>query len=375
LCRNAGEIAAMRILHVLPELNRSGAEIMLLTGAEEMRKTGHSHSILLVKKDGGALAGPIRDAGFPVEFHWLWKTPLAAWRFGQILKRLDPDIVHVEVEYNHAMFSAIARLQGRGVTRTIHNVFRFSGLHRARKIAQRWLLSRAGVHYVACSRSVRQNEISHLKLSPRVIDNWFDVAHFLPPSEAQRADARTALGIAQGAFVMATVGNCAAQKNHTALIDALAVLNKETEVTLLHAGREDEGHSERALAQNLGVAEKAIFAGIVEDVRGILHAADVFVLPSFIEGSSIALLEAAAAGLPCLLTNVGLTPEIADQDGVTVIKPTTDSIVSAVRAWKAQPLPHLRQKGLQLSDYVRARFSPARGAAEYAELYAQLKKT
>jgi len=79
------------------------------------------------------------------------------------------------------------------------------------------------------------------------------------------------------------------------------------------------------LTQELGVAAHVIFAGERNDVSEILREVNISVLPSLSEGLSNSLLEAMAAGLPVVATNVGGNPEIV-QDGKTgYLVPARDS--------------------------------------------------
>ena len=70
------------------------------------------------------------------------------------------------------------------------------------------------------------------------------------------------------------------------------------------------------MAESLGLAEAVHFLGQRQDVPDLLNAMDIFVLPSYSEGVSLALLEAMAAGLPVIATAVGGLPEVVE-DGVT----------------------------------------------------------
>src|SRR5262249_60822245 len=75
------------------------------------------------------------------------------------------------------------------------------------------------------------------------------------------------------------------------------------------------------LAQELAIEPQITFVGNVSDVRGYLGAADIFVLPSEAEGISNALLEAMAAGLACIATSVGGSPEVLDNGSCGVLLP------------------------------------------------------
>ena len=63
------------------------------------------------------------------------------------------------------------------------------------------------------------------------------------------------------------------------------------------------------MAASLGLADAVHFLGQRQDVPDLLNAMDIFVLPSYSEGVSLALLEAMAAGLPVIATAVGASPK------------------------------------------------------------------
>jgi glycosyltransferase involved in cell wall biosynthesis len=107
-----------------------------------------------------------------------------------------------------------------------------------------------------------------------------------------------------------------ALKNHRALIEAMPALLAECpDLCLVLAGDGPLGAVLKEQAAALGVAQAVRFLGVRTDVSSILPAFDIFALPSLTEGLSIALLEACAAGLAIVASDVGGNPEIA-QDGV-----------------------------------------------------------
>jgi len=80
------------------------------------------------------------------------------------------------------------------------------------------------------------------------------------------------------------------------------------------------------LARRLGISKRVRFAGRreQEDVVGLLHLADVFVLPSYYEGFGVALLEAQAAGLPVVAAEVGGVREVLDGGRTGLLVPPAD---------------------------------------------------
>jgi glycosyltransferase involved in cell wall biosynthesis len=116
-----------------------------------------------------------------------------------------------------------------------------------------------------------------------------------------------------------------ALKNHALVLDILpALLRQFPRLRLVLVGDGELQATLGAQAAALGVTAQVVFAGAQADVARLLPALDVFVLPSLTEGLSIALLEAAAAGLPIVATAVGGNPEIVRHGDTGLLVPPAD---------------------------------------------------
>ena len=126
-----------------------------------------------------------------------------------------------------------------------------------------------------------------------------DLTRFAVPVD--RATVRAGLGIAQETPVVITVGEHIPRKNHEACIRAIAAIPG---LTLLFCGVGELEAPLRALAEALAIADRVQFLGFRRDVPALLAASDLFLFPSFQEGLPVSLMEAMAAGLPCIVSNV-----------------------------------------------------------------------
>lgn len=126
-----------------------------------------------------------------------------------------------------------------------------------------------------------------------------DIGRFGAPVNKQAV--RVELGIAQDASVVAVVGEHIPRKNHETALRAVAPLSG---VELLFCGVGEQGGALEQLAQELGMAERAHFLGFRKDIPELLGASDVFLFPSLQEGLPVSLMEAMAAGLPCVASRV-----------------------------------------------------------------------
>lgn len=121
--------------------------------------------------------------------------------------------------------------------------------------------------------------------------------------QVDRATKRAELGIPQDAFVFISVGELNENKNHATVIRTLAKADIPNSYYLICGeGKLKQQHFE--LAQKLGISEKVKLLGFRTDVSEILRACDCFVFPSFREGLSVSLMEAMAAGLPCIASRI-----------------------------------------------------------------------
>lgn len=112
---------------------------------------------------------------------------------------------------------------------------------------------------------------------------------------------RKELGIKENDFLILSVGELNQNKNHEVILRAIAKVN-DTRIHYLIAGRGEKKEKLKKLARDLNVNLQLL--GYRTDIMELLNVSDIFVLPSFREGLSVALMEAMAAGLPCVVSKI-----------------------------------------------------------------------
>lgn len=186
------------------------------------------------------------------------------------------------------------------------------------------------------------------------------------------ASVREELGLPGDAFVVCHIGRFEEQKNHAFLVEIaqeLIALEPRTHFLLIGGGALRGAIEQRV--RDLGLIERVHFAGLRPDVPRVLRsAADAFVLPSLCEGLGIVLIEAQAAGRPCVITDsipheVGVVPDLI----------VRRSLAEPASAWAASLLalhrhPPAVTPAEALAAVERSPFTIRRSVAELQSAYA-----
>ena len=163
-----------------------------------------------------------------------------------------------------------------------------------------------------------------------------DVRRF---ANASADGVRRRLGLDDSDTLICTVGHAVPVKGWDILLPAFAeVAKRDDSLRLLLIGSttgSSEIHTAAALAEmaaKLGIEKRVMFLGMRSDVPELLHACDLFILPSRSEGQPAALVEAMAAGLPCIGARVGgITDVIQDGDnGLLFEREDVDGLAECV---------------------------------------------
>lgn len=145
-----------------------------------------------------------------------------------------------------------------------------------------------------------------------------------------RVDVRKDLNVSPDSFVVLSVGELNRNKNHEVVLEAIADLPK---VHYMIAGKGESGDKLLERASVLGVEDRFHLLGFRTDIADLYHAADVFCLPSYREGLSLALMEAMAVGLPVIASDIRGNRDLIVQDegGFLVSAKSISGFADAVR--------------------------------------------
>ncbi len=193
-----------------------------------------------------------------------------------------------------------------------------------------------------------------------LLPNPVDVQRMRCPSDFDRREFRARLGFADDhvVLVFSALGHFE-RKGLPALLSAVAELGNTTLKILIVGGQAQLIKRYQSIVAQIGLRDQVVFAGMQQDVRPFLWAADAFVLPSFYEAFPLVSLEAAAAGLPSIVSPIhGVEELIKDGHNGILVHPTALSIARALKRFlKLQP-DQRRRMGQQAAEDVQIYATP-----------------
>jgi len=281
----------------------------------------------------------------------------------------EVDVLHT----HHNAVGSLGRLAAAGtgvaVVNTEHNDHRF--FSRAQRLANAVSLPLVDV-LVSNSESTRASLARYERLlaaraSHRVVYNGIDTGRI---DAADPPD----VSLPDGPIIV-TVGRLIEQKNHARLVNAFERVRERcpaATLVIVGDGPLADPLSQRASARSL--ADAVTFTGYLprrEDVYGVLKQATVAAFPSLYEGFCVAAVEAMAAGLPVVASDIEVLREVVGDPGVFVDPEDAGALAAALVDLLERPE---RRERLAAEARQRARttFSLDRTAREYCNIYTQV---
>lgn len=334
-----------KILYVITKSNLGGAQRYVLELATSLPK--NEYAVTVACGGNGILTEKLQAAGISVytirNFERdinIWKEIKSLFELREVIHTVHPDIVHLNSSKAGGSGALVARLMG-----IPHIVFTAHGwpFHEQRGIVWRtliWILSWITTLLAHTTIVVSRFDLTHAHM-PFTRKKIHHIPIALPPiTFIERSSARSALFSKEillrhtHDFFMVSTGEHTPNKNLQTLLKALKIHNethtKKIFLTLMSDG--EERPLLEAYVHTHHLEDMVHFTGFVDNARTYLKAFDMFILPSLKEGMPYGLLEAGAAGLTSIASNVGGIPDIIeDQKTGILINPREKvSIVQAL---------------------------------------------
>ena len=313
----------------------------------------------------------------------------AFWRIFRTLRQWQPEIVHTHMAKAGTLgrLAAIAYNRTRGAARRARLVHTYHGhvfegyfgslSTRVFLSVERWLARRTDA-LIAISAQVKEDLLHTYGVARqeqlRLIPLGFDLDRLLVIAPEDRRTARASFRIPADAIVVTTVGRLTAIKQHTLFLEMAERLAKDSDrFVFLIVGDGELRAALEARVNELGLAACVRFLGWRGDLETVYGATDVFVLTSRNEGTPVALIEAMAAGVASVSTDVGGVRDVVTDPQLGSLVPFGDAAALADAVAALADAPGRRSAvGLAARASVRERFHAARLIDDIRSLYWQL---
>ena len=327
--RIISHMESKRILFVSSLRRYGGGERWMLDTAAGLRTRGHDAR--LVARPGSVLAASAPARGIPLTTIEMRGDvdPIAITQFATQLRRFQPQVVcpnlDREIRIAAASIRASRALRPRPVpARLIPRRGSEFPLKDKRHYRLVYLfdIDRVIVNSEATKRTMVRDAPWFPDEKAVVIYNGIDDTPYdalAPQRDSLRAKLRGSIGAPPDAPVVTLAGELNERKQQRVVIEAMPhLLERFPNLRVLFVGDGDDRAALEATVRERGLHASIIFTGFRADVPEILMGSDALLLPSRVEGFGYVLVEAMAAGIPCIASNVSSIPEIVE-DGVTGI--------------------------------------------------------
>jgi glycosyltransferase involved in cell wall biosynthesis len=375
----------IKIVHIIAGLDADGAETVLYQLTSQMDK-GRFQNEVISLTEAGPLADRLRAAGVPVRalgmkrgvptlYHLL---TLRKW-----LKQSQPSVVQTWMYHADLMGGVASHLAGRWpVVWGIHHSNldpdqnKRMTIWTARTSAR---LSRAiPRRIVCCSESSREVHAKFGYASDRmeIIFNGFDLHQFHPDAEA-RGSFRRELGISENTPLVGMAARFHVQKDHRNFVDAAAHLHADAPaVHFVLCGRGADTSNAELMSWieqcGSGLREAFHLLGNRSDMPRFFAALDIATSSSVSEAFPMAVGEAMACGVPCVVTDVGDSAVIVGDTGRVVPPSDSQALANAWRELLATDSATRRQMGQAARRRIEQKFSVDTLVERYQELYGEI---
>lgn len=312
----------MKILHIIPTLGSGGAEKMLVDTIKEMKERGIECEVAVLTKKNDFFGENMTALNIPIYYGDTNKVyTLKNINFlKKILQKNNYDCIHSHLYAPQLFLSTVLKTIRKKtlVVTTEHSTDNRRRNNPIFKTLDKWMYHT----YDGIICITKATEVNLLKYLPTlkgkttVIENGIDVSRYANAVPLKRK--AISLDLNEEDKVILMVAAMRDQKDHETLIRASRLLPENYKVVFVGDGERMGSVKEYALVNG---SDSILFLGSRKDVPSLMKTADVFVLSSKWEGFGLVVVEAAAAGLPVVASNVVGLNDVVKTIGGKVFEP------------------------------------------------------
>ena len=366
----------MKVLLLATHLNTGGIGVYTVNLARYLSRKGVEVSVV---SGGGDLQGRLDAEAIPhVEFDIKTKSEfgIKVWknvnRLAKMIKEEGYDLVHAQTRVTQVLGYLSSAKAGVPLISTCHGFFKHRRL--LRRLFPCW-----GDRVIAISKSVWEHMVNDFHVPYEkviVVYNGIELDKYSSASPERGLELRKKLGINASDMLLGAVGRLSPVKGYGYLIRAFKdISDTEDKARLIFVG---EGPEKKALvnqARSLGIDNKIIFTpggGPLEDYMAMF---DIFCMPSVNEGLGLALMEAMAAGKPCIASDTGGLSELIEDGSNGLLVAPEDPVALGAAITRLIGDRSLRKSlGSKAAKKAMAEFSMERSVNATIEAYEGLLK-
>ena len=297
-------VQPIRVLCVFSCLEPGGSETMCMNLYRKMDRSKiqfdfikHTHNIGKYEKEIISLGGRIFEAP---RIHLTNHYRYIRWWRNFLSEHTEYNVIHVHYFTITLAIAPIAHRYNRVVIGHCHASLKGKGIKSA---LQRFFIRIGGLNVdyaLACSKQAAK--AMYGKKECFIMNNAIDVNEFQFSIDT-RKKIRDEFSL-HDEIVIGHIGRFMPVKNHRFILDIFSSIKKKhNKFILMLVGDGSLKVDIENYARELGVFDDIIFTGVRSDVNELLQAMDCFIFPSLYEGLGIALIEAQASGLPCVISD------------------------------------------------------------------------
>jgi glycosyltransferase involved in cell wall biosynthesis len=296
----------VRILHVVVNMNRGGAETLIMNLYRNIDRSKVQFDFLTCKE--GVFDKEIEELGGTV-----YRIPYVneVGHFGYIKSLKNFFSIHHNYQIVHTHLNKMSGLVTRaaknnGIKYCITHSHNTGGEGSFLAKAYKWYASlyiqRNTDYQFACSQAASEWLFGNKSKEVKLLNNGIEPEVFTYSPEVRKKK-REELGI-NDQLVIGHVGRFTKQKNHQFLIEIFAqFVKRRPNSILLLCGDGVLRKDIETKVKELEIQDKVMFLGVRSDVHQLLQVFDIFLFPSLHEGLPVTLIEAQAAGIPCVISD------------------------------------------------------------------------
>jgi glycosyltransferase involved in cell wall biosynthesis len=315
----------MKILQIIDSLWVGGAQKLLTIFGDEMLQRGHHVEVitLLERKMNSPIYGELESLGIPVSLFPIRNLADLGTLIDltRQIKSSKPDIVHTQLNYANIFGTLAARISDIPSVASLHNASVHLFIQRRyRTWMESLVLGRFSRRVIACGYTVAKAQQPRFKVKTlTIIPNPVPALKNVNSTEVK--DFRKSQLPGSKGILLVSVGRLTPEKGYPDMFQALKMVSMQTkkDFKLLIVGGGSLLEQLQNTVKDLQMENTVCFLGQRDDVSKILKASDIFLSTSLFEGQSIAVLEAMAAGLAIIVTDVGDNTRVISKDNGIVV--------------------------------------------------------